>query len=163
MGRGSFGRHRPSVQQPYQLLLLAVPLFIFTTLRLTQSQPVTIQLVSLVLLAAYGSAVSIIVNAATRMAPHSAVAVIIGSVPVLALSCVPLYLVLAQTGGDPARHCSRTAHHHRDAAGIRHQLSRLRAGTTCLDGGQGAPRRRSQLASVNWVYGSGGCIVLNDR
>ena len=51
-----------TAQQPYRLLLLAFPLFIFTTLRLTQSQPVTMQLVSLVLLAAYGSAVSIIVN-----------------------------------------------------------------------------------------------------
>ena len=101
------GRLRPmmairalAAQQPYQLPLLAFPLFIFTTLRLTQSEPVTIQLVSLALLAAYGSAVSITVNAATRMAPHFAVAVVIGSVPVLALSCIPLYFVLVQTGGD---------------------------------------------------------------
>ena len=43
---------------------------------------------------------SITVNAATRMAPHFAVAVVIGSVPVLALSCIPLYFVLVQTGGD---------------------------------------------------------------
>ncbi|CAB4880315.1 MAG: hypothetical protein F2793_06265 [Actinobacteria bacterium] len=41
---------------------------------------------------------SIAVNAATRRMPKRAVAVVIGSVPVLALSCVPMYVALAGAG-----------------------------------------------------------------
>lgn len=89
-----------AVQQPYRLILLAFPLFVFTTLRLTQSQPVAIQFLSLMVLAAYGIAVSFVVNAATRRLPKYAVAAVIGSVPVLALSCVPLYFALVSAGVD---------------------------------------------------------------
>ena len=99
------GRLRPmmavralAAQQPYRLILLAFPLFVFATLRLTQSQPAAIQLLSLMILATYGIAVSFAVNAATRLMPKRAVAVVIGSVPVLALSCVPMYFVLAGAG-----------------------------------------------------------------
>ena len=101
----SSGRLRPmmavralAVQQPYRPILLAFPLYVFTTLRLTQSQPAAIQLLSFMILATYGIAVSIAVNAATRRMPKRAVAVVIGSVPVLALSCVPMYFALVGAG-----------------------------------------------------------------
>jgi signal transduction histidine kinase len=99
------GRLRPmmiiralAAQRPYQLSLLLIPLAFVAILRLTRSVPLTTSMTFLAVLAAFALVTSFAVNVLSRRVPRWAVAVTIGSIPVLALSAIPVYLVLTRVG-----------------------------------------------------------------
>ena len=91
-----------AAQRPYQPLLLLVPIAFVAILRITRGVPLATSVPFLAVLACFALVISLAVNVLSRRRPQWAVALTIGSVPVLAVSGIPVYLVLTLTGTDPA-------------------------------------------------------------
>jgi signal transduction histidine kinase len=83
-----------AARRPYQPTLLLIPIAVVAILRITGNVPLTTSIPFLAVLSLSALLISLAVNALARRMPQWAVAVTIGSVPVLALSGIPVYLVL---------------------------------------------------------------------